>query len=527
MISVHANAADEPVVREFFELFKTPWQFYTPGTAAKILLCTGQEIPANTSALVLIFNSGRTSVDEDLAGETKVASENFRQGELEFPIYGARLVAVGVAQIFSVESQVNGQSQVRIGYDLFAEIRHLLTVGQPVENAAEPTLEKHIALLRELILSHGLPLLEIPPRPVDHEFTVCLSHDVDHVGIRNHKFDHTMFGFLYRATAGSVLEVFTAKKTVGQLAQNILAALKLPFVHLGLARDFWYQFDHYVALENGAPSTFFIIPKKDEAGLDAHGNRQAKRAASYDAADLKDILRDLTTKGKEIGTHGLIAWRDASAGMAEREIISKLTGHDERGVRMHWLYFGEQSHAELERAGFAYDSTVGYNQTVGFRAGATQVYQPLTTKNLLELPLHIMDTSLFYPSYLNLSPKQAEQTISQLLSDFGRYGGVCTVNWHDRSIAPERLWDGTYRWMMKEFAARGAWFATAAQSVAWFQKRRAVTFENSADGQIKIKSAAGKDQLPELRVRIYPPNSNGITFTEQTLATGGEISLAA
>jgi hypothetical protein len=170
---------------------------------------------------------------------------------------------------------------------------------------------------------------------------------------------------------------------------------------------------------------------------------------------------------------------------------------------------------------------VGYNETVGYRAGATQVYQPLTTKNLLELPLHIMDTSLFYPSYLNLSPKQAEQTISQLLADFGRYGGVCTVNWHDRSIAPERLWDGTYRWMLKEFAQRGAWFATAAQSVAWFQKRRAATFEIAPDGQVKIKSAAGADQLPELRVRVYPPHSRGVIFTEQTLVTGEELSLAA
>ena len=138
-----------------------------------------------------------------------------------------------------------------------------------------------------------------------------------------------------------------------------------------------------------------------------------------------------------------------------------------------------------------------------------------------------MDTSLFYPSYLNLSPKQAEQTISQLLADFGRYGGVCTVNWHDRSIAPERLWDGTYRWMLKEFAQRGAWFATAAQSVAWFQKRRAATFETAPDGQVKIKAAAGADQLPELRVRVYPPNSRGEIFTEQTLATGEELSLAA
>jgi hypothetical protein len=527
MISVHANVAEEPVIREFFELFKTPWRFYRPGVAVDILLCTRQEIPATDAKLVLVFNSELTAIDASSVGVTKVTTTSFKQGNWSFPIYGAHLVKLGGEEILWEQCQTKGQTLVRIGYDLFAEIRHLLTAGQPADNAAVPTLEIHIAWLREMILSHGLPLVEIPPRPVDHEFTVCLTHDVDHVGVRHHRFDHTLLGFLYRATLGSVREVFAGKKTFGQLAQNGWAVLKLPFIHLGLAQDFWYQFDHYVALENGAPSTFYIIPKKGVAGQDPQGNCQAKRAASYDATELKDILRDLATKEKEIGTHGLEAWREASAGISEREIISRLTGQEERGVRMHWLYFGKQSHAELERAGFVYDSTVGYNETVGYRAGATQVYQPLTTKTLLELPLHVMDTALFYPSYLNLSPKQAEQTIHQMLADFGRYGGVCTVNWHDRSIAPERLWDGTYRWMLKEFAQRGAWFATAAQSVAWFQKRRAVTFEIAPDGQLKIKSAPSADQLPELRVRVYPPNSRGEIFTEQTLATGEELSLAA
>ena len=44
-----------------------------------------------------------------------------------------------------------------------------------------------------------------------------------------------------------------------------------------------------------------------------------------------------------------------------------------------------------------YDSTIGYNETVGYRAGTTQPYRPLAASRLLELPLHVMDTALFYP----------------------------------------------------------------------------------------------------------------------------------
>ena len=46
-------------------------------------------------------------------------------------------------------------------------------------------------------------------------------------------------------------------------------------------------------------------------------------------------------------------------------------------MRMHWLYYDQQSPGVLEKAGAVYDSTIGYNETVGYRAGTTQAYKPL------------------------------------------------------------------------------------------------------------------------------------------------------
>ena len=51
----------------------------------------------------------------------------------------------------------------RIGYDLFGEVRHLLTEGQPASRALTPTLELHIALLRHLLLDLGVPFLGNSP----------------------------------------------------------------------------------------------------------------------------------------------------------------------------------------------------------------------------------------------------------------------------------------------------------------------------------------------------------------------------
>ena len=166
-----------------------------------------------------------------------------------------------------------------------------------------------------------------------------------------------------------------------------------------------------------------------------------------------------------------------------------------------------QSPVVLESAGASYDSTVGYNEAVGFRAGTTQVYKPLNATTLLELPLHIMDTALFYPAYLHLSPKDAEVRINRVIDTAVQYGGCVTVNWHDRSIAPERLWTETYVNLVNELSQKGAWFATAAQAVAWFRMRRSVMFDTDAHGAVRIILSGRDESLRELTLRTWPLSS--------------------
>ena len=432
------------------------------------------------------------------------------------------LVEEGTQDPVACECLSQGQTYVRIGFDLFQEIRFLLTHGQPIANARIPALELHIALLRDLIVSYGIPLLEIPPVPARYSFIACLTHDVDHPGIRHHKFDHTMFGFLYRATVGSFIDFCRGRRPLKHLAVNWMAALSLPFVHLGLAKDFWVQFDRYLDLEKDLTSTFFVVPTKDDPGQSLDGAIRRKRATRYDAAGIAHHLGRLVGAGREIALHGIDAWRDPAKGRAELKRIREVTGASEVGVRMHWLFFSETSPAILEKAGFSYDSTVGYNETVGYRAGTTQAFKPLDVQTILELPLHIMDTALFYPAYMNLSPEQAAAVVRTMVDNAVRFGGVLTVNWHDRSIAPERLWDAAYIHLLDELKTRHAWFATASDSVAWFRKRRSaviesVTREAAADGSFRVKVSLpnGEDLLPGLTMRLHKPTPSGAPNTDR------------
>ena len=527
MIGVDAQAADRSVVCEFFELFKTPWEFARSDRHYEVLLHAGDGPAQATAKLVLVYAGRKVSFDQEL--ELRSGRDSSRlcilsylenripiYGELvTFPTRGSHLLTTEDSQECAAYlSESQGTVTARIGYDLFDEIRSLLTVGQPAANASLPALELHIALLRDLIIGCGVSLVEVPPIPDGHQFVVCLTHDVDHPSIRQHQWDHTMFGFLSRALFASLLRVFRGQLSIRDLLRNWMAAFELPLVHLGWAKDFWRDFDdRYLELEDGRPSTFFVIPFADRAGRTPDGSAPALRASRYGAQYLADTLQKLQSANCEIGLHGIDGWLDSALGRQELEEVRRLAGASPIGVRMHWLYYSQQSAAKVEAAGAAYDSTIGYNETIGYRAGTTQVYKPLDANRLLELPLHAMDTAMFYSSYLNLSIDQAKMRLRQLGDNLVRFGGTLTINWHDRSIAPERLWSGCYRDLIKDLSARGAWFSTAGQAVSWFRKRRTVAFasDRTEPGRVRAVAVDGLgDHLPGLRLRTHKPGNVGL-----------------
>ena len=85
-----------------------------------------------------------------------------------------------------------------------------------------------------------------------------------------------------------------------------------------------------------------------------------------------------------------------------------------------------------------------------------------------------------------------------------------TVNWHDRSLAPERLWGRVYRDIVSDLARETAWFPTGSQAVSWFRKRREAVFEavTWAPEAVRVKVSGGTDdRLPGLRLRVHRPRA--------------------
>jgi hypothetical protein len=525
MIGVAIHSSERDAAAEFFELFKTPWEFCRKGRRYDVLIRTIDQVHDPAPGLVLFYSAETTAVDSErrMPAKSREGGAMLSYEGKRFPIYGnvATFPGSQFPELRDEETQEPAAfishsgdgTTLRVGYDLFQEVRLLLTSGQPPTYAGIPALELHIALLRDVITRSGIPLVEIPPVPEGYGFIACLTHDVDHPVLRNHCCDRTMFGFLYRATVGSLIHACCGRRSLRDLRRNLAAVARLPFVYLGAARDPWLGFDDYLELEAGLGATYFVIPRKGYAGRQASGSAPAARAARYTVDEIGPQLEKVRSAGCEVALHGLDAWLDSTSGRQEQQQLFRARDTVQVGVRMHWLYFDEHSASVLDQAGFSYDSSFGYNETVGYRAGTIQAYKPLGAADLMELPLHIMDTALFYPDYLNLSDREAERMVWKLIDDAAKFGGVLTVNWHDRSLAPERLWDRFYVKLINELKARGAWLPTAAQAVSWFRKRRSIRIDvmSQENGTSRIKvSVKPDDQLPGFRIRVHRPRAQNL-----------------
>jgi hypothetical protein len=127
---------------------------------------------------------------------------------------------------------------------------------------------------------------------------------------------------------------------------------------------------------------------------------------------------------------------------AERQGVSQ----ERWGGRQHYLRWQNPvTWSNWEAAGLSYDSTVGYADRIGFRAGTCHEFRPFhllerRPLRLRERPLHVMDGTLF--DYMKLSPEVASQRVLELARECRRYGGTFSLLCHNSSLptAAQKRW---------------------------------------------------------------------------------------
>ncbi len=252
------------------------------------------------------------------------------------------------------------------------------------------------------------------------DFCVTLSHDVDY------------------------WDFWTPKQKRAALIYNLRTLTKRPFYAI------WKMFGHGFHksfLHNPAAAVKRILAKENNLDLKStwflmgKDDFEDERQNYLNKAEYKEQILDLLGQ-QEVGLHG-----SPESAFDQNTLEKELqrlrdVGFNPQGFRTHYLHFDYQkSFTILENAGLRFDSTLGYWENIGFRAGVSFPFFPFNLAEnrpfrVLEIPLIVMDTTLHSPKAMNLSYRSAKRTLRRQIDLAAGYQSHLSLLWHNTTFDP-------------------------------------------------------------------------------------------
>jgi len=272
-------------------------------------------------------------------------------------------------------------------------------------------------LHRPIVDEYGLALQQVIQallpgwRPPERKLRVKLSHDVDEIGFPrsiSNSLGHTLKRRQPFATLRDLLgPAFGLRPS---LLEAVFRITEMSKRH-GMASALYWK----------------DSPKSDwDSGYD------------LSMKPVHEVVARLKNEGVELGVHpGYYTFNDPHRLGDEVEHICEEIAESKVGGRQHFLRWHPRTWHDWEKCGLAYDSTVGFSDHIGFRAGTCVPYRPWSLElnreiELLEIPLLAMDVTLAY--YMHLAPEESAALLLQCVERCKIVGGVFTLLWHNRSL---------------------------------------------------------------------------------------------
>ena len=311
-----------------------------------------------------------------------------------------------------------------------------------------------------------------PRWPHDAPFAVCLTHDVDHVAwhqpqmhwkrLRNH-FLPGLVGTDRRATRGlRSAAVEFGRSLARQAYPDPLGCYER-----------WLEIEQSV----GARSTFLFLPDQPEQTHYSDGTYRYTDRIRFESqtCTVAEMMHELHLRGCEVGLHASwLACDRLSEMQRQKEQVERAIDASVVSVHHHYLHFDiRQTPRIQEQAGFLVDSSLGFNDEVGFRHGTSypwRLWDRMAQENLqlLELPLAMQDKCLLR-IVAKGSPEVALETATMLADRVAAVGGVLTLLWHPCTIRNE-VYLNLYRELLLILRHRNAWFGTMAEVARWWAR---------------------------------------------------------
>jgi hypothetical protein len=274
-------------------------------------------------------------------------------------------------------------------------------------------------------------------------FQLQLTHDVDE--------PWATFGRSLGTVAHAVGGDFLVRRD-----PNLAARRAGSFFRAQTGRVDWDPFNTFDFLMgtselHGLQSTFYFMS----------GNAAGDMDGSYQLSDppVKRLLQSVHNRGHEIGLHASYAsYRSDEMIRAEFDALKVACseiGVDQPtwSVRQHYLRFENPgTWVSQDSAGLDYDSTLGFADQIGFRAGTCREYPAfdlIRHRKLLlrERPLLVMDATLF--GYMGLDLDDAVSRTKAIVSLCRRHRGQAVILYHNSSLPTARL-RSHYRSLVEE-----------------------------------------------------------------------------
>jgi hypothetical protein len=313
----------------------------------------------------------------------------------------------------------------------------------------------------------------LPLWPDRRPFAICLTHDVDVV---SRKLTPRQVARTMRAALAP-----DGRTSPLRIARPAVRAMRVLGTGVARAPSLADTIERSVALEAErglTASYFFTVPP---AGpwtrwdcVYAPDDRCTFRGVEQ---RLGEVMRTLRSEGFDVGLHG--SYESARApGVLERErgTLETAIGVSVETTRQHFLHWDVRWTPQLqERAGLRGDSSLGFNRTVGFRAGTSLPFRQFDVAadralDVVEVPLALQDAALLGPIGMGRSARETREVVERLLGEAAAVGGLLTCVFHpDKLVRPE--WLSLYEWMLDRAVESGAWVTSVAGIDAWWRQR--------------------------------------------------------
>jgi peptidoglycan/xylan/chitin deacetylase (PgdA/CDA1 family) len=315
---------------------------------------------------------------------------------------------------------------------------------------------------------------EKPVWPDEKSFAVCLTHDVDDVSLFSFK---QAMRAIQRPPANPGFRFHKMRKAFG-LSLNTFRILKNVF-----NKDPLHCYEGWLDIEKefDARSTFFFWPGWKNVTKHHHSDStyELDDRVAFDGQNctVTEMIQEIHRRGWEIGLHpSWYSFNTVDELKRQKEALENAIGRSISSVRQHYLHYDirntPRAHSE---AGFRYDSTLGFNDNIGFRFGTCypwSLYDLKTQKQLpiVEIPLIIQDVAMLSPKKsMRLDSEMAFNYIALLADRVKEVGGVLTLLWHPNEIInPEFV--KVYTRSLEYLKSQNCWMTTVKEIGDWWQE---------------------------------------------------------